>query len=94
MLLRERVHDVHRRHSPSCAIQHIAPQGDKLNKNRCPVEDMHNNHRVIVSEFLCIIASAHIPYGGLYAQPCLLPDASVVFIPFLSKHMYCTLHVG
>ena len=29
MPLRERVHDVHRRHSPSCAIQHIAPQGDK-----------------------------------------------------------------
>ena len=23
------IHDVHQRHSPSCAMQHIAPQGDK-----------------------------------------------------------------
>ena len=34
MPLRERDSRCAQRHSPSCAIQHIAPQGDKLNKNR------------------------------------------------------------
>ena len=34
MLLRERDSRRAQRHSPSCAIQHIDPQGDKLNKNR------------------------------------------------------------
>ena len=29
------IHDVHRRHSPSCVWRHFAPQGDKQDKNRC-----------------------------------------------------------
>ena len=29
------IHDAQQRHSLSCAIQHIAPQSDKLIKNSC-----------------------------------------------------------
>ena len=36
MILRERVHDVQQRHSPSCVWRHFAPQGDKQDKNRYP----------------------------------------------------------
>ena len=53
--LRERVHDAHQRHSPSCAIQHIAPQGDKLNKNRYADEWDVGGLAVLAHLYYCMI---------------------------------------
>ena len=48
------VHDAHRRHSPSCVWRHIAPQGDKQGKNRCPDEwDVGASHFGSTCIWLC-----------------------------------------
>ena len=55
MLLRERDSRRAQRHSPSCAIQHIDPQGDKLNKNRYADEWDVGGLAVLAHLYYCMI---------------------------------------
>ena len=49
------IHDVQQRHSPSCAIQHFAPQGDKQDKNRCADGRNIGGLAVVAHLYACMI---------------------------------------
>ena len=74
------IHDAQQRHSPSRAMQHIATQGDKQDKNRY-ADGRNVGGLMVVTHYIYIVA-CHSE-RGLSAKLGLLPDISGVFILFL-----------
>ena len=81
------VHDVHRRHSPSCVWRHIAPQGDKQDKNRY-ADGRNIGCRTVVTHYIYCSMSLRTGFIGeaRFIAWCFRDFYSV----FVNKSWYAT----